>query len=1004
MKFTVILINDPQPNRNDKMKNLHPGIKKVKSYKSIMIITCFCLFFITANKLTASIYYVSTSGSDSNNGTTEALAWKTISKAATTAVAGDTVYIESGNYGHENIEFDTAGIAANPIIFEGYKTTPGDNPVVNYTLGDALDSSNMPLLDGGNRATAGIALYLRKSYVIVKNIQIKNFQRAVRVCGTNYDIEYCTVENIIAKNLGDTDILYSGFGIEVTGKWNSTTEETISTARYNTVRRCIVVNSAAEGISIVDGDNNIIEDCQVYSTDTETLNEATHYYIILARANNNTVIGCYAYRHPSSKHVGHGIEFKYTCENNLVKDCVSENSSTNFSVRHRGIKYNTFENCIAIGGNGLSIRDGASYNTFKNCLTTGSGNGVWIFDTSEDQDATSIDDGAGHDNTFENCIFKNVTYGINFGNYSNNSTYSAFDNSFINCTFDTADYLFILGRISSGNTLTNCIISNVTNLSTGSASFDYSSSYSNFDVEFTMPTGIGNISADPKFVDAANGDFRLQADSPCIDAGTTVYSYDYTVSPPTSTVALDIDYSYLLRPYNSTYDIGAHEYPDVADPLVYFKCTLNINGLIDEMGNVSSGTIYGADIAAGIEGDNNGALDFNGTSDYVDFGTPSILNQTSTDIGRSISAWIKPDANGTYKTIVAKNIWRYSLFTSSGRLNGYIKGSTSDAHSRSNELMTIGEWQHVAMTFDINGDKKVHLYINGKEVTYYSQTAMVGTPTNASTYKFTIGSDQGNQYFFDGIIDEVKMFDQALSASDVAEEYLIFGIPASVLSVDMNQGSGTVVSDSSIYENNGTMYGNTSIINEGYEIAAGINGTSWVEGISGRGLKFDGIDDYVDFGTPSILNQTTTDIGRSISAWIKPDANGTYKTIVAKNIWRYSLFTSSGRLNGYIKGSTSGAHSRSNELMTIGEWQHVAMTFDINGDKKVHLYINGEEVTYYSQTAMVGNPTDAYTYKFTIGSDQGNQYFFDGVIDEVKMFDEALSADQVDALYQKNSD
>jgi parallel beta-helix repeat protein len=991
------------------MENLHLGIKNIKFYNILLVLSCFCMFSIAAH---AATYYVATAadgGSNSNDGS-ENSPWKTITYAATIADEGDTVYIKAGLYdtqnGKENVVFDTAGTAANPIIFEGYKTTPGDNPVVNYTLGDTLDPDDMPLLDGGNRATAGIALYLRKSYVIVKNIQIQNYQRAVRACGTNYDIEYCTVENIIAKDLGNASILYDGYGIQMIGKWNSTTEETISTARYNTVKRCIVVNSAAEGISVTDGDNNIIEDCQVYSTDTGTLNEATHYYITLARANNNKVINCYAYRHPNSKHFGHGIHLKMACENNLIKDCVALNSNENFSLRWRAVKYNTFENCISIGGS-ICIRDGASYNTFRNCRAIDGGYGVVFYDSTEDDGAQS----AGFNNTFENCIFEDNTYCIAFNSWSVSS--AAYDNDFINCTFYDSSYLFQSSRTNYGNTLTNCIVSNVTNLVSGSG-LNYSSSYSNFYSNgFTMPTGIGNISADPKFVDATNGDFRLQANSPCVDAGTTVYSYDYTVSPPTATIALDFDYNYLFRSHGSAYDIGAHEYPDATDPLVHFECTLNITGLVDEMGNVSDGAIMGGSgwdgWDTGIEGDTSGALKLDGTDDYVDFGTPSILNQTSTDIGRSISAWIKLDATDGYRTIVAKNMWRYSLFVSNGRLNGYVKGSTTAAHSKSDALLNTGEWYHVAMSFDrsATGDSKVHLYINGEEVNYNTQIAMVGTPTSASTYKFTIGSDQGNQYFFDGVIDEVKMFDYGLSTSKVFDEYSAF---TTVFSADMDEGSRTVVSDSSIYENNGTMYGNTSIINEGesdeYEIAAGINGASWVEGISGRGLKFDGVDDYVDFGTPSVLNQTSTDSVRSISAWIKPEDDGSYRTIVARNIWRYSLFVSGGKLNGYIKGSTTNAHSKSDESLTVGEWQHVVMTFDrsATGDSKVHLYVNGEEVTYNTQIAMVGTPVSSSTYKFTIGSDQGNQYFFDGVIDEVKMFDEALSADQVDALYQKNRD
>jgi hypothetical protein len=59
--------------------------------------------------------------------------------------------------------------------------------------------------------------------------------------------------------------------------------------------------------------------------------------------------------------------------------------------------------------------------------------------------------------------------------------------------------------------------------------------------------GTGNINTDPLFVDAAGGDYRLQAGSPCIDAGD-----------PATTLTEDIDGN--SRPAGSGYDMGAYEY------------------------------------------------------------------------------------------------------------------------------------------------------------------------------------------------------------------------------------------------------------------------------------------------------------------------------------------------------------------------------------------------------------------------------------------------------------
>jgi len=75
-----------------------------------------------------SMYYVSAaSGSDVNNGSSEALAWAHVDKAMNTVVAGDKVWVKAdGNY-NELATIDTVGTTISPIIFEGYSSVTGDN-------------------------------------------------------------------------------------------------------------------------------------------------------------------------------------------------------------------------------------------------------------------------------------------------------------------------------------------------------------------------------------------------------------------------------------------------------------------------------------------------------------------------------------------------------------------------------------------------------------------------------------------------------------------------------------------------------------------------------------------------------------------------------------------------------------------------------------------------------------------------------------------------------------
>ena len=122
-----------------------------------------------------NVYYVTTTGKSSNNGSSEALAWS-IQYAFSTAKAGDIVYIKAGNYGALNLTTSNSGTTSNLIKFIGYTSTPGDlvsNNGSTFNYGDKLDSSKMPLLSGELGKTA---ITIQNNYVQLENFQITKHQ------------------------------------------------------------------------------------------------------------------------------------------------------------------------------------------------------------------------------------------------------------------------------------------------------------------------------------------------------------------------------------------------------------------------------------------------------------------------------------------------------------------------------------------------------------------------------------------------------------------------------------------------------------------------------------------------------------------------------------------------------------------------------------------------------------------------------------------------------------
>ena len=485
-------------------------------------------------------YYVSVDGNDTNSGTSESQAWRTIAHAASSdgpVDAGDVVYIKAGNYGNENVEFEISGNDSLPVLFIGYQNTPGDNPKLSHSFGDALDSTVMPLLDGNNRDSGGVAVTLySQQNIILKNFQIKNYEAGI----DGWNASNITLDNIIAVSFGNADSSYSGVGITFSTDANG------NGGHHNKLYDCFIENAAAEGFSL-SGNFNELHNCSVYCNENQG-NAAMDYYIVL-EGDHNLIDSCYAERIGMLDHDGHGIGFKGNCRFNNVKNSTAVNIGGGFYVRHRGCQYNTFENCKVYDFYGFTVRDGASHNIFKNCEAVNNTSAVLFYDTGEDDGAQYT----GRNNVFENCIFRNTIENvIDFFYYDIESVCDS--NTFVNCVIDSSDYLFNCDRSNKDNKIINCIVINVQNYSRtanhqpNSYSLNINISYTDFyNNGFAAPAGINILTFNPLFVDISNHDYHLLSTSQCINKGDSVNmpAYDKDENP---------------RPLMAKPDIGIYEY------------------------------------------------------------------------------------------------------------------------------------------------------------------------------------------------------------------------------------------------------------------------------------------------------------------------------------------------------------------------------------------------------------------------------------------------------------
>jgi len=186
-------------------------------------------------------------------------------------------------------------------------------------------------------------------------------------------------------------------------------------------------------------------------------------------------------------------------------------------------------------------------------------------------------------------------------------------------------------------------------------------------------------------------------------------------------------------------------------------------------------------------------------------------------------------------------------------------------------------------------------------------------------------------------------------------------------------------------------------------------GVSYTSGVDGQAVLLDGATGYVDLIEETNLDGFDT---VTIALWVKPDGDLTSGT-ARQDILYKGRSTQNGASYDLNYGDRDGAlttHTHStnwfDESMIAyesdfdaGEWAHIALTYD--GNSSLHLYVNGAPVGIEVDSGMNGSLFDNAD-ALTLGRRPGGRYYFDGAIDELRIYDCELSQSQITELCDCN--
>lgn len=226
----------------------------MKPWRNFLFLATLSLTILIALPSYGTTYYVAPDGNDTLNPGTEALPWKTIQKAATTLVAGDTVYIKTGTYSKRVIPLNS-GSAGNEIVYAAY-------PGATVTI----DGSGITLPSD----MAGLFEISGKSYMRISGLRVINARPDNNSVGILVDnSSYIVIENNYTYNTVSSGIgVWGGNNIMIDGNevvlaCNNGEQEDITVAGTNTfeiknnhIHHGGPGTNGGEGIDAKDGSKN----------------------------------------------------------------------------------------------------------------------------------------------------------------------------------------------------------------------------------------------------------------------------------------------------------------------------------------------------------------------------------------------------------------------------------------------------------------------------------------------------------------------------------------------------------------------------------------------------------------------------------------------------------------------------------------------------------------------------------------------------------------------------
>ncbi|MEK7539120.1 MAG: LamG-like jellyroll fold domain-containing protein, partial [Patescibacteria group bacterium] len=330
----------------------------------------------------------------------------------------------------------------------------------------------------------------------------------------------------------------------------------------------------------------------------------------------------------------------------------------------------------------------------------------------------------------------------------------------------------------------------------------------------------------------------------------------------------------------------------------------------DSSGSDNTGTLTNG--PAWTTGQNNGALSFNGANSCVNLSQPVALNLRG---ALTISIWINPTSSAFGKQVIGKGALGggqsaqqfFVRDSGSNRFGFFVNNSTS---SLGGDLSTAnpipnGTWAHFVGTY--NGSDTVNIYQNGVLLKTFTSAGFGALNSTAGNMVIgaTHGSSVCNSAFFNGLIDDVRVYSRALSADEVSAFYALGGstvttdnppsVPASLTSSGITS-TGATISWSASADPDSTPVAGYTIYRGGTQLATGITATTYTDSTLSPSTLYSYTVSAYDTAVPA--NASAQSSALSVTTPANPPPSGSCEAGPGNSCWYIDNTATAGLKNG----------------------------------------------------------------------------------------------------------